>query len=200
MEGAKKLPLTTLGLIGFGKRQYNLAWNAIERKSRNGGNMPLAMIVDWVGPFTDYNEFKQVAANYDGLDVVYLALGSHNICNYVGITKASATRFQAHEKMADESNRRYWIGEITSQRLAGRKSGRHSTDLGEVEKFLIHILQPKLNRHFKNWEPDDCFSVFSRFFSRRSYYEDDWETVEGPKKFPKLIGWNSWSEEYTSCN
>lgn len=157
--------------------------------------MALAIIIDWFGPFEDYDEFRQVVKDWHGTDIIYMATGPYNRYNYIGISKASKSRFVDHGNMADEDNKRFWLGEIVSQRVAGRKTKKHSTDLAAVEKFLIHKLQPRLNKHYKNWKPNDCISIFSRFFDKDAILEGEVHPVAGLPRFPTVIAWNSWTED-----
>ena len=153
--------------------------------------MPVAIIVDWVGPFDNFNEFrKQVRENWGSVNkCVYMAIGAHNVINYIGLTKNPTGRFYNHPKMCDESNRRFFIGEIVSQGVSGRRRQATRPDLNIAEHALIAALQPRLNSRRLSSSISDCVSVFSRFFS-----PNDYETVIHPlPKFPSVIAFNSYS-------
>ena len=155
--------------------------------------MGVAVIVDWYGPFHSYGEFKAVAEDYNRNDkLLYMATRKHNAINYIGLTISPKHRFNFHPKMKDTSNTKFFIGEIVSQGVSGRKPGKHPSDLKMAEKALINFTQSELNEDHKKHEPDDCVVVFSRFFDA-----SDWETSVNPlPKFPQIIAFNSWSGEY----
>lgn len=156
--------------------------------------MALAVILDWIGPFKDYGEFKTVIKDWDGYDLLYMALGPYNKLNYIGLSRSSKNRFSQHSKMENDDNKSFWFAEIVSQRTAGRKKGGQSADLKAAERFLIQYLDPILNSDHKGTFPDDCISIFSRFYSKSGCYHEEWERIEALPKFPRLLAWDSWEE------
>lgn len=156
--------------------------------------MGVAAIVDWYGPFHSFVEFKAVANEYKRNDkLLYMATRKHNGINYIGLTISPKYRFSFHAKMQDKSNTGFFIGEIVSQGVSGKKPGKHPSDLKMAEIALINYTQAKFNKHHKKHKPKDCVVVYSRFFD-----STDWETPVNPlPKFPQVIAFNSWSGEYS---
>ena len=157
--------------------------------------MPMAVIVDWYGPYKRYSALQREAGKNwpKGTRTLYMALGRHNTYRYIGLTRSPNQRFIRHEKMEHDGNRSFYLGEIATRGIAGRRRGRkRAPDLSYAEWALIRFLQPRLNERLMDVDPDDCVSVFSRFFDRRDY-----ETPINPlPKFPRLLGYDSWTEDW----
>jgi len=156
--------------------------------------MPIAVIVDWYGPYRSCKAFQQEARTWpQGTRTLYMALGSYNKYHYIGLTENPQSRFINHGRLEHERNRTYYIGEITTQGMVGRRRGRRRPpDLRYAEWALIRFLQPKLNDQQRGADPDDCVSIYSRFFDRRDY-----ETPINPlPRFPRLLGYDSWAEDW----
>ena len=155
--------------------------------------MPIAVIVDWYGPYNTLRDFRaEVEYWLSGTRTLYMALGSHNRCNYVGLTGRPDSRFRQHPKMLDERNKRFFVGEITSQGVSGRRSRVTKPDLHIAEHALIRCLSPLLNDRRKLTDPEDCVVVYSRFFD-----PEEVETPTNPlRRFPSVIAYNSWSREW----
>ena len=51
--------------------------------------MPVAVIVDWYGPYKSYRAFQREAANNwpKGTRTLYMALGRHKTYRYIGLTR-----------------------------------------------------------------------------------------------------------------
>ena len=93
--------------------------------------------------------------------------------------------------MKHEGNRTFYLGEITTQGIVVRHRSR-PPDLRYAEWALIRFLQPRLNSQHVDLDPDDCVSVFSRFFDRKDY-----ETPINPlPRFPRLLGYDCWAGEW----
>ena len=76
--------------------------------------------------------------------------------------------------------------------MSGPRRRLHAPDLRLAEHALIRYLKPGLNTKFIGTEPDDCVSVFSRF-----YDPDDFVTPTYPlPRFPGLVAYNWWSIEW----
>ena len=48
------------------------------------------------------------------------------------------------------------------------------------------------NENLVDSDPDDCVSVFSRFFDKNDYVSP----INPLPKFPRLLGYDSWAEEW----
>lgn len=153
--------------------------------------MPIAIIVDWYGPYQGIDNFRKVIKDeWIGVTkCLYMALGKHNRIRYVGLTKSPGTRFQNHPNMENEENVRFYIGQIVSQGVAGRRGKKTRPDLDIAEHVLISQLDPVLNVKRKNGGFADCVSIYSRFFDSKT-------SEPKPKlaKFPEMIGYNSWND------
>ena len=158
--------------------------------------MGIAIIVDWYGPFASKIILKDdMKENAQGKKVLYMGLKRNNIVNYVGLTSDPASRLNNHEKMAHPDNVKFFWGEIVSQGVGGKRSTKCKTDLKEAEKAIISYLAPNQNDKLKHETPKDCVVVYSRFFDK-----DDWQKPTNPlPKFPKIIAYNSWSEEWVQA-
>ena len=159
--------------------------------------MPVAVIVDWYGPYTELRTFRQtVRSDFPKVKrALYMALGSYNIVRYIGLTETPVTRIcSQHGSLEDDGNRRFYIGEIVTNGISGPRNRVGSPDLHLAERALIRHLQPELNIHFKGTEPEDCVSIFSRF-----YTPADFDTPHSPlPRFPTLVAYSSWSGDWYS--
>lgn len=155
--------------------------------------MPKAIIVDWYGPFESPKDFrKEMRLWQSGCRALYMGLGRGNVINYIGLTTEPATRFYNHAKLRSLENLRFYCGEVVSQAVAGRRTSTCPPDLKIAEHALIAFFQPKLNARLTESDPDDCVVVYSRFFDPR-----DGETPRARlRKFPPVIAYNSWAEEW----
>ena len=157
--------------------------------------MPIAVIVQWYGP---YHSLKEIDADTtlhwaDTGRALYMALRSYNNYQYIGLTTRPATRIvPQHSKLAHRDNKRYFVGEIVTQGISGRRTHRTPPDLSLAEHALIRYLQPSLNVRNRDTNPDDLVSIFSCFYSPADY-----ETPINPlRRFPKLLAFNPDSEEW----
>lgn len=158
--------------------------------------MPLAAIIDWYGPYRSLDALRQIANQCGEGRWVYMAFSEtarSGSVRYIGETTSTSSRFRQHHKLVKVDNPLFFLGEITSQGVSGRRRSSKPTDLRVVENALIYILQPDLNERNKSC-PSDCISIYSRFFD--SIRED--QPIEAPENFPVMIGYNSWSQEWLS--
>lgn len=143
----------------------------------------VSIIVDWYGPFE-----KKVAAGQaqrwgDGEKLLYMALGSHNICRYVGRTTAKnlRQRLSGHDQVKGDDD--LYIGRVATSGIPGPNPGVVPRDLRDAEHALVFALQPERNEQLKANPPYDCVVVYSRTFN------DPWEEARTtpPPKFPTLV-------------
>ena len=128
--------------------------------------MPVAVIVDWDGPYNSFDDFKKAMKEWSTNErTLYMALGSHNIVRYIGMTESPQSRPNQHPKLRDPKNRTFYTGNIVTQGISGRLSRKHAPDLTIAEHMLIWSIRPELNTRLVCKVPDDCVSVFSRFFT-----------------------------------
>ena len=155
--------------------------------------MPKAIIVDWYGPFESPTNFrKEMRLWPSGCRALYMGLGRRNIVNYIGLTTEPATRFYNHAKLRSQDNIRFYCGEVVSQAVSGRRTSICPPDLRLAEHALISFFRPKLNDKLTVSNPADCVVVYSRFFD-----PIDGETPRKPlPKFPPVIAYNSWADEW----
>ena len=160
--------------------------------------MPVAVIIDWYGPYNSLEDFiadaKRMPQNGRYL---YMGVKAGNIVNYIGLTKRPSSRFDYHRNMEHSENKKFYFGEIVTKGLAGRKTkGAKKTalDLDIAEHALILELDPPLNDKRKQSNPDDCVSIFSRFFD----VDDGEKPVRTLPKFPRLIAYDWWDDEWYS--
>ena len=157
--------------------------------------MPVAVIVDWYGPYKGLKTFRQEVRSIWRNDArtLYMALGSYNRVRYVGLTESPVRRIcNRHEHLENGENSAFYIGEIVTQGISGRRRRKHSPDLRLAERTLIRHFQPELNSDLVEADPDDCISIFSRFYDPR-----DLETPSYPlPKFPALLAYNWWAGEW----
>ena len=161
--------------------------------------MPIAVIVDWYGPYNDYKAFKSDASWYEkGSKVIYMGVKNFDdgtdmaSVDYIGLSTSAATRFSQHHKLRDAKLDAYYLSEISSAGIPGRRSKKTSPDLDAAEGALIAMLQPKLNERRKS-PPGDCVVVYSRFFEVAA----PCNPAPTPVWFPPLVAYNSWSGEWT---
>lgn len=158
--------------------------------------MPVASIVDWYGPYKSYDRLVREAQGMASTRCVYMGIGgpADNMeVLYVGLSTRPNSRFNnGHHAMETSSITQFYIGEITTSGLPGRRRKKVPTDLDATEHALISYLRPELNIRRKATLPEDCVSVFSRFFGK-----NNWEKPKlTPKFFPPLIAYNTYSGEW----
>ena len=153
--------------------------------------MPVAVIVDWYGPYRTFDEFKEAMKGWSTKErTLYMALGSHNKVRYIGMTQNPQSRPNRHPKLLERNNKTFYTGNIVTQGISGPRSRIHAPDLAIAEHILIRSIQPELNARLVHTVPNDCVSVFSRFFTA-----DNDEIPHDPlPKFPSLIAFNSWTQ------
>jgi hypothetical protein len=157
--------------------------------------MAEAIIIDWYGPYNSKDDLRHEAKDFnDGTAILYMALKNRNIVNYIGMTTKPHSRFDNHEKLANAAHKHFYIGEITTRGAGGRRSTKHRSDHRMAEQALIAYLQPALNSNLREKDLEDCCVVYSRFFS----VLNGEEPINVLPKFPRVIAYNSWSEEWDS--
>jgi hypothetical protein len=161
--------------------------------------MPIAVIVDWYGPFKSFEKFKTEATAGRLPDkILYFGASYQNgnpddaIVEYIGLSTRPKSRFANHPKLKDPGIDAFYLGEITTKGLPGRRSGKFPDDLRSAERALIATIQPKRNLQDKIKPLEDCIVVFSRFFGKNR--------LDKPKPTPcwfkPVIAYNSFSEEW----
>ena len=161
--------------------------------------MPIAVIVDWYGPYHDYQSFRASASHWGpNSKVLYMGTSNHNdgtnmaSVGYIGLSANPSTRFQNHQKLQSPTISQYYVGEVTTAGIPGRRTKKTAPDLYAAEGALIAMVQPSLNDNRKK-PPNDCVVVYSRFFGT-----DDLALPERtPVWFPPLVAYNSWSQEWS---
>lgn len=161
--------------------------------------MTFGIIVDWYGPYFDLASLKKSAKDYaKGEKVLYMGVSKGNIVNYVGLSTSASSRFDYHHKLSSNQDKftKYFIGNIESQGVSGPRPGKQPRDLKLAEHMLINVLYPDFNTVSKDGKPQDCGSLYSRFFLENG--EGDYDDGDGKPlpKFPTFIGYNSYAETY----
>lgn len=111
---------------------------------------------------------------------------------YVGLSTRPARRFQNHHALLSPLIDSYYLGEITTAGIPGRRPKKVPSDLDAAEHALIYFLQPPLNVYRRSTPPSDCVAVFSRFFGK-----NNWQKAKPtPEFFPPTISYNSWAGEW----
>ncbi|MBY6155713.1 hypothetical protein KUV47_21025 [Vannielia litorea] len=159
--------------------------------------MPIAVILDWYGPYKDLKKLTKVARAWGRDKTVYLAtemgdLSDPNLkINYIGLSIDPESRFRRHPALENDGNGHFYIAEITTSGIPGRRSRKTPPDLHAAEGALISALQPALNKRRKG-TPSDCVVVYSRFFGKKNEYK----AKPTPKWFPAVVAYNSLSNEW----
>ena len=154
--------------------------------------MPVAVIVDWYGPYNSFDDFKEAMKGWSTRErTLYMALGEYNKIRYIGMTQNPQSRPNNHPQLQEQNNKTFYTGNIVTQGISGRRSSRRAPDLKIAEHILIQSMKPELNAQLVNTVPSDCVSVYSRFFTT-----DNEEEPHNPlPKFPSLIAYNSWTQD-----
>ena len=155
--------------------------------------MPIAVIVDWYGPYTSKAALRdEMRCWASGTRSLYMGIKRGNIVNYIGLTNRPESRMNNHEKLAHPDNVKFFCGEIVTRGIGGRRATKCKTDLKLAEHALIAYLKPAQNATLSKRNLDDCVVLYSRFFDGV-----DGETPRNPlPKFPRVIAYNSWSDEW----
>ena len=157
--------------------------------------MPVASIVDWYGPYKSYKRFVSEAREMATTRCVYMGVGGPVDTPrvlYIGLSTRPNTRFVKHHALENPKISQFFVGEITTSGLPGRRRKKVPTDLDATEHALIAYLSPELNVRRKYTLPEDCVSVFSRFFGK-----NNWEKPKPtPEFFPPLFAFNTYSGEW----
>ena len=145
--------------------------------------MPVSVIIDWYGPFEKKAAAGQAWLWKDGEKLLYMALGSHNVCCYVGRTTARnlKQRLKGHDQVGGDDS--LYIGRITTSGIPGPNPRSVPRDLRAAEHALIFALQPERNEQLRGNPPEDCVVAYSRTFDHPM---TEIPTTP-PRKFPTLV-------------
>lgn len=156
--------------------------------------MAIAVVVDWWGPYKGTADLQKRGGPEwladAGVKALYLALGAHNVCHYVGRTGNIKIRLRHHDKLA--SSARLFVGKVSSPGIPGPKQMKVPADLDLAEKVLVFVLQPQDNSNLKQQPPKECGIVFSRLFDPDSH---DQPVFAIPAKFPVLVAYDPATDE-----
>ena len=158
--------------------------------------MPIAVIVEWYGPYDSFDKLKEaVKKEWKKERTLYMALARGNKYQYIGRTNTPPDRINSnHKKLNHKDNEKFYIGQIVTQGITGPRNGGQPPDLKLAENTLIRALKPDLNIKNKYTDPYDIVSIFSCFYDPDS--EKD-EAVTNPlPKFPKMLAYNPYTEEW----
>lgn len=150
--------------------------------------MAVAVVVDWWGPYTtaELKNGKAPAWRDSGAKALYMSLGPHNVCRYVGRTQRDVRkRVSGHHKL-DEGNTLF-VGRLSSPGKPGPKPKKVPPDLDMAEQTLVYVLQPQDNEQLKQKPPEECACVFSRLFDP---HDHDKPAPEIPPKFPTFVAYD----------
>jgi hypothetical protein len=135
-----------------------------------------AVVVDWYGP---YGSIKAARAAFrkDGFgEVLYMAAGTIDRqsvpkLQYVGITKDFELRMNTEHKvrtMIKEEGLSLYIGEVSSQAIAGRKASHQHKGFAVpvylAESALAFFLQMPLNSDKRCSRPKDSVVLLNRWW------------------------------------
>lgn len=132
-------------------------------KPRWGLKVPVASIVDWYGPYNSYKRFVSEAQQIATNRCVYMSVGGPTDTLrvvYIGLSTRPNIRFAKHHALIDPMIKQFFIGEITTSGLPGRRRKKVPTDLDATEHALIAYLSPKLNIRRKK----PCQRIACRYF------------------------------------
>ena len=149
----------------------------------------VAIIVDWYGPYTF--DDARVAAKEDYADGLYLVIGkkkgerSRRI-QYVGVSNNLSQRVSnGHHKIHEVTrDREFWLGEIGSIGLPGKKRSVIDERIDLAESAHAFFLQPPLNDRKTYYAPRKPLTVLNRWWRRD--YETAWKR-RPHKDWPELI-------------
>ena len=150
--------------------------------------MPVAVIVDWYGPYSSLDEIEKVVREewWDEPRTLYMALSKGNIYQYVGLTKDPPSRInKSHHKLNHKDNKTFYVGHIVTQGITDPRKSKHRPDLRLAECALIYFLKPALNKHYKHKPPEDWVSIFSCFYDPKKY-----KPTKPLPKFPIVLAYN----------
>lgn len=163
--------------------------------------MPVAVIVDWYGPYKSFDRFQREACGMED-KMLYFGVSfpqdrpDDAVIEYLGLSTNPKARFKGYHKLKDPGIDAFYVGEITTKGLPGRRlgSGRFPDDLRAAEQALICAFRPTRNVQDKMSAPDDCVVVFSRFYGKNN--------PEKPKPTPpwfkSIVAYDSWSGQWVS--
>jgi len=165
--------------------------------------MTFGIIVDWYGPYTNLASLKKSAQDYaKGEKVLYMGVSKNNVISYIGLSTSASSRFNYHHILTDNEDQftKFFIGNIESQGISGKRNTRHPKDLKLAEHMLINVLYPEKNKTSKDSRPESCGSLYSRFYNEFEDEDGEYDReVADPSplpKFPILIGYNSNEDTY----
>lgn len=155
--------------------------------------MPMAVIVDWYGPYSSKSALRdEMRCWSSGTRALYMGVKRGNIVNYIGLTNRPESRMSNHEKLAHPDNVKFFCDQIVTRGIGGRRSTKCKTDLKLAEHALIAYLSPAQNSNLSKRDLEDCVVVYSRFFD----IKDEEKTTNPLPKFPRMIAYNSWAGEW----
>lgn len=154
----------------------------------------IAIVIDWYGPYWERRSASLAGGDFGpGL---YMALGKCAFertkrLQYVGTTKKLNVRLaRQHDKLdLITKEHEYWLGEVGSVGIPGRKAKVTDRRLDLAEWAHSHFLKLPLNER-KRTLPDGPVTVLNRWW--RTDYETPW--IHRPcSLWPDLIDYRGWS-------
>lgn len=153
----------------------------------------IALIVDWCGPFDTIEQAKKAAKDFE--EVLYLATGKTPYqrtasMQYVGISNDPKSRIAKNHHKLPEITKNFgiWLGAISSQSIAGRKSSKnpvkHSRAVGLAEWAIAYFLELPLNQRKRKNPPSEPVILISRWF--KTDLETKWRK-RGHSEWPDFI-------------
>lgn len=138
--------------------------------------MTYAVVVDWYGPYDSVKEANAAIREWDFGEVLYVAAGtvgrqSVPKLQYVGITKGFERRMNKLHKVRTtiaEEGLSIYLGEVSSQGVAGRKAGHHhkrfTIPVNLAESAIAFFLQLPLNSDKRCSRPKDSVVLLNRWW------------------------------------
>lgn len=164
--------------------------------------MLIAIVVDWYGPFSSFDEAANKLSGY-GLDEgLYLAIGKRKgqrqkRLQYVGISQDVKDRIdpRKHHRLKFITRDLYlWVGEVASHAVAGRPRDRqpvaHSITVNLAEWCLAYFFRLPLNKKKRNNPPPRPVILINRWF------QTDFETPRRQRGHRDWVDYIEYDPEY----
>jgi hypothetical protein len=153
---------------------------------------PIAVVINWFGPYTYEEAIKAAKTDYD--DGLYVVIGREpnqkkDRFQYIGIANNLHQRLLQQKGLFNAFSQKceLWLGESASTRIPGKKIGNKNPAIDLAESAHIYFLQPPLNVNKSVYPPKSEITVVNR------WWNTDYDT---PRKLRPIDDWPDMIDYY----
>lgn len=131
----------------------------------------IAIVVDWIGPFSTLAVARSKARDWDLGEALYMATGKRPYqrrrdLQYVGIAKRIEQRLHDGRTFENDIVRDFgiWIGEVVSHAVAGKRRVRHAQTVDYAEWGTAFFLEVWFNERKRKKPPPRPIALINRWY------------------------------------